>query len=162
MKQTIKNGKEELTVVMERLNTTLEKVMNESGPCGIQVYRKDVNILLNKLHELDICHGDLNLGNIGITKDGKVVLIDFGSSFFGDCKNQKQLKVLVGTNKNVKRVSNFNSFQKIFGKKLNFIQVSTGTPTRSPNSRSCTPNSSPKSSPYRCPAPPAPKKGRKK
>jgi len=37
--------------------------------------------LLAKLRSLNICHGDI-LGNLGVTKNGDVVLIDVDSAFF--------------------------------------------------------------------------------
>jgi serine/threonine protein kinase len=42
---------------------------------------KDITIILEELHRLNLVHSDLNLGNILRTLDNRYLLIDFGSAF---------------------------------------------------------------------------------
>lgn len=41
-----------------------------------------MGILICKIHELGIIHGDLTTSNMMMNKDNEIVLIDFGLSYF--------------------------------------------------------------------------------
>lgn len=50
----------------------------------------DVALLLEKMHSVNICHGDLHMGNIFYTKSGKVVIGDFDQSLYTASKEFKE------------------------------------------------------------------------
>lgn len=45
---------------------------------------ENIGILVLKVHEVGIIHGDLTTSNMIITEEGHIYLIDFGLSFFKD------------------------------------------------------------------------------
>lgn len=54
---------------------------NELRPAPLEIEKKLVNVLKNMI-KVGIVHQDCHPGNIGILKDGRVVLFDFGFSIF--------------------------------------------------------------------------------
>ncbi|MCF7798355.1 Kae1-associated serine/threonine protein kinase [Candidatus Woesearchaeota archaeon] len=74
------------TLVLEyikggRLKDWLNGDGKENLSCA-EIYLKQVGIWLATLHNNDILHGDLTTSNVLLSKQGELVLIDFGLSFF--------------------------------------------------------------------------------
>lgn len=62
------------TIIMDRLNHTIEEMVFDDE------MSKNVEILVEKLHEIGIFHGDLAKRNIMIDQNKQLKLIDFGNS----------------------------------------------------------------------------------
>ena len=68
-------------IVMEYIEgRKLIELINTLELETIKKYAEELGIQVGKMHSLDIYHGDLTLGNILVTKDEKLYLIDFGLS----------------------------------------------------------------------------------
>lgn len=81
----ISMNEKEAVIIMDRYDGTLADLM--------ALYQTDRSIpvkqildlaysLLQKMHSLNIYHGDIHMGNILYTKDGKVALTDFSRSLY--------------------------------------------------------------------------------
>ncbi len=66
-------------IVMEYINgKKLIDVIEELNQEKIMIYAEELGRQVGKMHSLDIYHGDLTLGNILVTKNEKLYIIDFG------------------------------------------------------------------------------------
>ena len=97
-----KDGKY-LIIKMEKMDGTLKSfIQNKSvSKCNKLDIIQEVSILVQKLHNLNICHGDLHIKNIMYKKlpNNKFIvrLIDFGkskSSCTGSLKNNNMMAIL--------------------------------------------------------------------
>jgi tRNA A-37 threonylcarbamoyl transferase component Bud32 len=76
-------NKQDYEVTMEKYPTTLLQYHDAGG--DISPYKKKISELVNRLHDIDILHGDLHGNNIVINPETEEVkLIDFGRSYFMD------------------------------------------------------------------------------
>ena len=78
-----KINRDNYRVVMEKYPTTILNYSDEGK--DIVPYKRKIEDLVDRLHDLDIIHGDLHGDNIVINPEtGEVRLIDFGGSYFYD------------------------------------------------------------------------------
>lgn len=79
-----------LVLVMEKLDMSLEEYIqqNKRSNKDLDVLKGKLEVLLNKLHNLNICHNDIHDGNFMIKND-KWYIIDFGESRYTTGSNKK-------------------------------------------------------------------------
>jgi tRNA A-37 threonylcarbamoyl transferase component Bud32 len=74
-------------VGMKKYPLTLQQYIESGG--NVEKYKKKIDSLIHKLHEMNIFHGDLHTENIVLDSDnGDVRLIDFGESIYIDQINE--------------------------------------------------------------------------
>lgn len=56
---------------------------------------EDIGVLILKVHEIGVIHGDLTTSNMLMTTEGKICLIDFGLSYFKDSAEDRAVDLYV-------------------------------------------------------------------
>ena len=56
---------------------------------------EDIGVLVLKVHEIGVIHGDLTTSNMLMTAEGKICLIDFGLSYFKDSAEDRAVDLYV-------------------------------------------------------------------
>ena len=109
-------------MIIEKFNITLYNYLQTES---IPKYEKICTIVkclykLKKLHENDICHGDLtqHLGNIMLNDKGAPYFIDFGSSTLAFLPNQNNWCYFFEMKNFLKVVSKTNIFGDVFKNKF--------------------------------------------
>lgn len=70
---------ENYIIIMEYIEgRKLIEIINNIAVNKLIKYARELGSQVAKMHSLDIYHGDLTLGNILVTRDDKIYLIDFG------------------------------------------------------------------------------------
>ena len=62
-------------VVMDKIKMTMRDYMERTGACESVAIK--MKYVLEVLRKHGVAHGDLHVGNVGMTQDGKLCLIDF-------------------------------------------------------------------------------------
>jgi len=66
-------------IVMEYIDgVKMIDVVNTLSDTAIEKYAENLGTQVGRMHSLEIYHGDLTLGNVLLTRDDKLYLIDFG------------------------------------------------------------------------------------
>ncbi|OAG35470.1 hypothetical protein AYO21_10351 [Fonsecaea monophora] len=75
-------------LVTEFCPRSLAKERRSTSPRSLTKLFRDIVQAVERLHALDIAHGDLKLENVLLTADGRPKLIDFGAATFSHCPTE--------------------------------------------------------------------------
>ncbi|MCD6491756.1 MAG: KEOPS complex kinase/ATPase Bud32 [Candidatus Njordarchaeia archaeon] len=86
------------TIIMEKINGMLLKdfLEDDTKPLELKIQiMKELGKIVGNMHKNKICHGDLTTSNVIVSKDMKLVIIDFGLSSITDSIEEQGMDLRV-------------------------------------------------------------------
>lgn len=94
----LKMSLQNFTIEMEYINgVKLKDFINNPKRSEQELIKviEDIGVLVLRVHQIGIIHGDLTTSNMLMTEEGEIYLIDFGLSYFKDSAEDRAVDLYV-------------------------------------------------------------------